>query len=127
MKINSGLETVNVGIKQASNDYRTSDVMNIQKKVEVDSADELKSEKQLNKDKDLSDEIISQAIEQANQSLKKHNRVIEVSIHDKTHAVMYTIKDSVTNEVIGEFPPKKIQDMIAKMWELAGIFVDEEA
>ncbi len=41
--------------------------------------------------------------------------------------MMYTVRDTKTNEVIAEFPPKKIQDMIAKMWELAGLFVDEKA
>ena len=56
-----------------------------------------------------------------------HNRHIERAVHEVTHSVMYTIKDSTTNEVIMEFPPKKIQDMIAKMWELAGLFVDEKA
>ncbi len=35
--------------------------------------------------------------------------------------------DTETNKVIKEFPPEKIQDMIAKMWELAGLFVDERA
>ncbi len=40
---------------------------------------------------------------------------------------MYVMKDTETNEVIREFPPKKIQDMIAKMWEIAGLFVDEKA
>ena len=75
----------------------------------------------------VDDEILKKSVEQANKSLEMYNRVIERSVHDVTHTVMYTVRDTVTNEVIQEFPPKKIQDMIAKMWELAGLFVDERA
>lgn len=75
----------------------------------------------------VDDEILQKSVEQANKSLEMYNRVIERSVHDVTHTVMYTVRDTVTHEVIQEFPPKKIQDMIAKMWELAGLFVDEKA
>lgn len=75
----------------------------------------------------LNEEMLNKAIAQANKSLEHSNRFIERSIHDVTHTVMYVVKDTSTNEVIAEFPPKKIQDMIAKMWELAGLFVDEKA
>lgn len=79
------------------------------------------------KGEDFDDEMMKQAMEQANKSLAGYNRYIERAVHEVTHAVMYTIKDTKTNEVIAEFPPRKIQDMIAKMWEIAGLFVDEKA
>lgn len=75
----------------------------------------------------INDEMLDKAIEMANKTLKQHNNFIERSVHDVTKTVMYVLKDTDTNEVIKEFPPKKIQDMIAKMWELAGLFVDEKA
>jgi len=76
---------------------------------------------------EFSEEWMKKSVDQANKALAQHNRSIERAVHEKTHTVMYTIKDTVTNEVIAEYPPKKIQDMIAKMWELAGLFVDEKA
>ncbi|GAB6107670.1 flagellar protein FlaG [Fusibacter bizertensis] len=85
------------------------------------------SQKEENDQKVVDDEILKKSVEQANKSLEIYNRVIERSVHSKTHTIMYTVKDSKTGEVIQEFPPKKIQDMIAKMWELAGLFVDEKA
>lgn len=75
----------------------------------------------------MSEELLNKSIQQANKNLAYQNRVIERAVHDVTKAVMYTVKDTVTHEVIAEFPPKRIQDMIAKMWELAGLFVDEKA
>ncbi len=86
-----------------------------------------KTSKEDEKEKVVDDEILQKSVEQANKSLEVYNRVIERSVHSKTHTIMYTVKDSKTGEVIQEFPPKKIQDMIAKMWELAGLFVDEKA
>lgn len=79
------------------------------------------------KSEDFDDEMMKQAMDQANKSLAVYNRYIERAVHEVTHAVMYTIKDTKTDEVIAEFPPRKIQDMIAKMWEIAGLFVDEKA
>ncbi len=75
----------------------------------------------------LDDKMLEKSLKQANKSLEVVNRYIEREVHEKTHAVMYKLRDSKTKEVIAEFPPKKIQDMIAKMWELAGLFVDEKA
>lgn len=76
---------------------------------------------------EFSEEWMKKSVDQANKSLAQHSRFIEREVHATTHTVMYKIKDTITNEVIAEYPPKKIQDMIAKMWELAGLFVDEKA
>jgi uncharacterized FlaG/YvyC family protein len=75
----------------------------------------------------INDEMLDKAVEMANKTLAKHNNFIERSVHEVTKTVMYVMKDTTTDEVIKEFPPKKIQDMIAKMWEIAGLFVDEKA
>jgi uncharacterized FlaG/YvyC family protein len=70
---------------------------------------------------------MDESIKQANTSLANYDRQIEREIHSVTKVVMYKIRDTKTNEVIAEYPPKKIQDMIAKMWELAGLFIDQKA
>lgn len=47
-------------------------------------------------------------------------------IHDGTNRVTIKIIDKKTKEVIKEFPPEKTLDMIVKVWEMAGIMVDEK-
>ena len=47
-------------------------------------------------------------------------------IHDKTNRITIKIIDKKTKEVIKEFPPEKTLDMIAKVWEMAGLLVDEK-
>lgn len=131
MKINQ----VNIGNQPMTNTGTEAINKPIESKVVVSKpVEKFKSEplvkktsKEDEKGKVVDDEILQKSVEQANKSLEIYNRVIERSVHSKTHTIMYTVKDSKTGEVIQEFPPKKIQDMIAKMWELAGLFVDEKA
>lgn len=47
-------------------------------------------------------------------------------IHDKTNRVTIKIVDKDTKKVIREYPPEETLDMIAKVWELAGLMVDEK-
>lgn len=69
-------------------------------------------------------EKIKKAVEQLNKTMP-HSEAI-FGIHDETNRVTIKIVDKSTKEVIREFPPEKTLDMIAKVWELAGILVDEK-
>lgn len=89
---------------------------------------ETKDVKEVNEiNEEMNDELLKKSVDQANKTLEMYHRRIDRTVHDVTKTVIYTIRDTETNEVIQEFPPRKIQDMIAKMWELAGLFVDERA
>ena len=70
--------------------------------------------------------LMEEPIKQANKTLAPYNRYIEREMHEVTKAMMYTIRDSKTDEVIAEYPPREIQDMLAKMWEMAGLLLDQK-
>ena len=40
---------------------------------------------------------------------------------------MVKVIDEGTDEIIREIPPEQILNMVAKMWELAGLLVDKRA
>lgn len=65
-----------------------------------------------------------EAIERANNTLMGINTNFKFSIHEETKAIMVKVINSDTQEVIREIPPEKILDLVAKMWEMAGMFVD---
>lgn len=67
---------------------------------------------------------IKKAVEQLNKQMPHSEAVF--GIHDETNRVMIKIVDRDTKEVIREYPPEETLDMIAKVWELAGILVDEK-
>lgn len=64
-------------------------------------------------------------IERANKALSGGMRSFEFSIHEGTNEIMIKVIDNETHEIVREIPNEKILDMVAKMWELSGIFVDE--
>ena len=71
-----------------------------------------------------SNEQIRQSVEKINKNMS--NREAIFGVHEATNRVMIKIVDKDTKEVIKEFPPEKTLDMIAKVWEMAGIMVDEK-
>lgn len=77
------------------------------------------------KELSISDKAVVEAIEKANKAITGAKTQFEFSIHEKTKEIMVKVIDSETQEVIREIPPEKILDLVAKMWEMAGILVDE--
>ena len=70
-------------------------------------------------------------IEQIRKAVEKMKKVMPNSeavfgIHDGTNRVTIKLIDKDTKEVIKELPPERTLDMIAKVWEMAGILVDEK-
>lgn len=47
-------------------------------------------------------------------------------IHEKTNRITIKIVDKTTKEVLKEYPPEQTLDIIAKVWEIAGLMVDEK-
>ncbi len=68
-------------------------------------------------------EQIKKAVEQMNKNMFNSEAVF--GIHEGTNRVTIKIIDKESKEVIKELPPEKTLDMIAKVWEMAGILVDE--
>lgn len=68
-------------------------------------------------------ETIKRAVEEIN---KKTNTEAIFGIHDKTNRITIKIVDKESKKVLKEYPPEQTLDMIAKVWEMAGILVDEK-
>lgn len=69
-------------------------------------------------------EQLKKAVEQINKNIANTSAVF--GIHEETNRVTIKIVDKETKEVIKELPPEKTLDMISKVWELAGMLVDEK-
>ena len=78
------------------------------------------------KDTEASAKQIINAISRANNKLKMHKTRCEFSYHEETRRVSIKVLDKDTEEVIREIPPEESLEMIEKMWELAGILIDEK-
>nr|MBQ8253051.1 flagellar protein FlaG [Lachnospiraceae bacterium] len=71
-----------------------------------------------------SNEQLKKAVDQMNKKMENSEAVF--GFHDDTNRVTIKIVDKDTKKVIKELPPEKTLDMIAKVWEMAGILVDEK-
>ena len=90
-----------------------------------------KAEKNKDQDKDkkqipekVSDSSLKKAVEDINRNSSNTEAIF--GYHEGTNRVTIKIVDKDTKKVIKELPPEKTLDMIAKVWEMAGILVDEK-
>lgn len=74
----------------------------------------------------VSEKAMLEAIEKANKSVSGADTRFEFSIHEKTKQIMVKVIDEESNEIIRQIPPEKILDMIAGIWDVVGLFVDEK-
>lgn len=112
-------QTVNV-------DETTAAVAQAQQQDEKSGSDGSTSQQQQTaKNAQAAPDQLKKMIEEMNKKINNSNEVAMFGIHEETNRIMIKIMDKDTKEVIKEFPPEKTLDMIAKLWEMAGILVDE--
>ena len=98
------------------------------KTVVVDSADKTDTEGGGNQSQngEVSDKQLKEAVKDLHKKLDNSNNEVMFGVHEATKRVTIKIVDKDTKKVVKEFPPEKTLDMIAKVWEMAGILVDEK-
>ena len=64
-------------------------------------------------------------VNQANLILQPRNLELVYRRHEGTNRYFLTMYDRDTNEVAREIPPEWSLDMLARIWELTGIFMNE--
>lgn len=71
-----------------------------------------------------SDSSLKKAVEEINR--RSSNTEAIFGYHEGTHRVTIKIMDKDTKEVKKEYPAEQTLDMIQKVWEMAGLMVDEK-
>jgi len=79
-----------------------------------------------NSHSDITEDQISVAVRGANKALEWAKRHFEYSVHDATNSIVVRVYNSETEELIREIPPERILDLMARLWDLAGLVVDEK-
>lgn len=89
------------------------------------AAELLFRDKELPPPAEITEDQVSEVVRRANRSLEWAKRHFEYSIHDKTNTFVVRVYDSESDELIREIPPERILDLVARLWEVAGLIVDE--
>lgn len=115
-------------VETASNAAASDDLM--KKTIQIDTKETDKNGKDGNRDDSQAQQTISEnsqikkAVDEINK--KAHNSEAVFGIHDATNRVTIKIVDKDTKKVLKEYPLEKTLDMIAKVWEMAGLLVDQK-
>ena len=115
-------------VETASNAAASDDLM--KKTIQIDTKETDKNGKDGNRDDGQAKQTISEnsqirkAVDEINK--KAHNSEAVFGIHEATNRVTIKIVDKDTKKVLKEYPPEKTLDMIAKVWEMAGLLVDKK-
>lgn len=119
--VSGDVQSVNV-------DSTTASVVKTQPEKEQDGSEENGSQQQAatGQQSQAMPEQLKKAIAEMNKKINNTNQEAVFGVHEQTNRVMIKIIDKETKEVVKEFPPEKTLDMIAKLWEMAGILVDEK-
>lgn len=102
-------ENIVINTKAMSNQNSRDDTLTLQQKEQMNQNHQIRK-----------------AVEEINKSATGSQSEAIFGIHDKTNRVTIKIVDKKSREVLKEYPPEKTLDMIAKVWEMAGIMVDEK-
>jgi flagellar protein FlaG len=115
-------------VETASNAAASDNLM--KKTIQIDTKETEKNGKDGNRDDSQAQQTISEnsqirkAVDEINK--KAHNSEAVFGIHEATNRVTIKIVDKDTKKVLKEYPPEKTLDMIAKVWEMAGLLVDKK-
>lgn len=122
-------QTQNVTQATVQMPERTVAVAQQQKVTAKEESD--KAEKTKNQDKDkkqipekVSDSSLKKAVEDINRNSSNTEAIF--GYHEGTNRVTIKIIDKDTKEVKREYPAEETLDMIQKIWEMAGLMVDEK-
>ena len=70
-------------------------------------------------------EKIRKAVEDLNKKMVSNTEAV-FGIHDGTNRVTIKMVDKTSKKVIREYPPEETREMLAKIWVLAGMMIDEK-
>lgn len=76
--------------------------------------------------KQFSEDDIKKAAEKLNKLFEDRETHVEYEIYGKFKDITIKIIENSTKKVVKEIPPKKLIDMVDKLCELAGMFVDDK-
>ena len=68
---------------------------------------------------------IKDAVDKVNEKIVPNKTRCEFAYHEDTNRISIKVIDQETEETIKEIPAEETLDMLSKIWELAGLLVDE--
>lgn len=115
IRVATPLAPQEVGKEQLLNDRRAQGVQQRQHQNRVELTDDDESR------------LVKRMAEMLNESARWSHKRLRFVVHDKTERLMVQVLDVETEEVIREIPPEEMLDLVSRIHEMIGLFIDEIA
>jgi len=68
---------------------------------------------------------LAEAVEKMNKTTRIFNKSMHFKLHEESNRWQVQIMDLDSGKVLREIPPKEVLDVVARIQEMVGLFVDE--
>ncbi len=68
---------------------------------------------------------IRKAVKNLEKMVAQFNRRFDISMNESINRIVVKVIDTETDKVIKEIPPKEIQHLLARLYEMMGMFINE--
>ncbi len=116
MKVDPVNKTQYVNTVKPVNDEPNTSITTVNKEQEMESN---------NQRKKISLEKLQGSVEVLNKSVEVIDKKYEFYIHEETDRPVVRVLERATGEVINQVPPDEILNIIARIREIIGVFIDE--
>lgn len=117
--------TTNVTETQKTNPISIEQKLDI-KPQEIKSVKKIEPQPEIQKyTKEYTQSDLQKAIDKTNELIFKDDTHFEFKMHERTNRIMVKLVNNETDEIVKEIPPEKILNLVASIWDLVGILVDE--
>lgn len=124
--INNSMEnSIQISNYRSINTEETQELL-VNEKTVIENKVETSKEGMVEQDLEGKKKALLQALEKEDNKIQIKNNSLEFAIHEPTNQIMVKVVDNNTKKIVKEIPSEKILNMIAKMMEFAGLFVDEK-
>lgn len=85
-----------------------------------------KENDELDYNEEFSKDQLKDMVEEAKKMMNGVNRQLSFRVHEGTGRDLIQLVDAETKDVIREIPPEKMLDILAGIWQWAGVLVDRK-
>lgn len=124
MDVQFSLSAKSIDRTNSNLNYETTNKKDNNERTKANSASDLITMERQGAKIPIGEEQLLRSIARAVKALEGPTTSLEISIHEKTHALMVKVMNKETGELIREVPEKTL-DLVASMMEIAGILIDE--
>ncbi|AGB42113.1 flagellar protein FlaG [Halobacteroides halobius DSM 5150] len=114
-------------VSKANNKLATENVNSkIEQTQQVQEVNNKNNQSASEQEKGFTKEKLQEGVNKLNEAVQAFHEELQFELHKESGRLMTKVVNTESNEVIKEIPPKEVLDMLGKIKEMVGLFLDEK-